>query len=67
MMSSTIIPSAKPPLIAHPDRADAGAADLGVQVAGERTQPGDDRRCLAQRPLGELAGDAQPQRIDRAM
>ena len=43
---------------AHPERAHAGAAELGVQVARERAQPSRDGRRLAGPQLGELPADA---------
>ena len=50
MMSSTIIAQREAAAEAHPDGADARAADLVVQVAGERPQVADHRRRVVQRP-----------------
>jgi len=43
---------------AHADSTDALAADLAMQLFGERTQPRDDRRGLSHREHRELARDA---------
>ena len=59
IVSSTIIPSAKPPVKHMPDRTDARATALRVRLGGEAAQPADDRAGAVERERRELLGHAR--------
>ena len=64
-MSSTIIPSAKPPVKHMPDRADPGTAALLVRLGGEAPQPADDGLVRSRaKAVNSLATQRLGQRAD---
>ena len=66
IVSSTIIPSAKPPVKHMPTAPTPGTAALLVRLGGQAAQPADDRAGAVERERGELLRHAHlGHRLDR--